>query len=475
MKIKVLNLFWWLCAGFAWFAVSCGEEYGRVDEIVPPEEETEVTKVNKFVNEDMQSYYLWSTTVDWSKVYPEKETDAFAFFEKLKYVDDKWSMLTDDIDALQGEFDGNVTSFGYTLIFGQFSNSEDLFAIVLYVYPDTPADRAGLKRGDFIVGINGGYITRENRMELYDAPDLILTRGILTDAGIATDPALIFMSAEQVYENPILEDTVIVKGSHKIGYLSYADYTQVSEGDLQRVFTGFKSQGVTDVVLDLRYNGGGYVRTMSVLTSILAPAQAVKSKQIYLRQIWNPTIEKYLKGQGEDLSERFTDTLSVNMNLNRLYVLTSEYSASASESTIVGLRPYLTLVQIGDTTHGKYCAGGLFQPQVQVKNGWVTDESISNWGMYLMIYRLANVTGDDSFLGGLPPDILAEEDYFPLYPWGDDRDPLLGRAIADITGIPYMDTRSGRALPSYTIRRDLKIDRARDGKMISEIGRAADR
>ncbi|MDR0756360.1 MAG: hypothetical protein LBF85_00745 [Tannerella sp.] len=469
MKIKVLNPFWLLCAGFAWFAVSCGEEYNRVEEIVAPEEEeTEVTKVNKFVNEDMQYYYLWSTTVEWNKVYPEKETDAFAFFEKLKYRDDKWSMLTDNIEALQGEFDGNVTSFGYTLIFGQFTNSEDLFAIVLYVYPGTPADRAGLKRGDFIVGINGGYITRENRTELYDASTLILTRGILTDAGIATDPALIFMSAEQVYENPILKDTVIVNGSHKTGYLSYADYTQASEGDLQRVFMNFKLQGVTDVVLDLRYNGGGYVRTMSVLTSILAPEQAVKSRQVYLRQIWNPSIEKYLKGQGEDLVERFTDTLSVNMNLSRLYVLTSEYSASASESTVVGLRPYLNLVQIGDTTHGKYCAGGLFQPQVQVNNGWVTDESISNWGMYLMIYRLANVMGDDSFLGGLVPDILAEEDYFPLYPWGDGRDPLLGRAIADITGVPYVETRSERALPPYTIRRDLKIDRTGDGKMIAE-------
>ncbi|MDR1601036.1 MAG: hypothetical protein LBS42_01230 [Tannerella sp.] len=472
MKIKVLNPFWLLCAGFAWFAVSCGEEYNRVEEIVAPEEEeTEVTKVNKFVYEDMQYYYLWSTTVDWNKVYPDRETDAFAFFENLKYRDDKWSMLTDNIKALQGEFDGNVTSYGYTLIFGQFENSDALFAIVLYVYPDTPADKAGLKRGDFIVGINGGYITLENRTELYNAPDLILSRGVLTSAGIATDPTLIFMSAEQVYENPILKDTVIVKGSNKIGYLSYADYTQASEGELQRVFTNFKSQGVTDVVLDLRYNGGGYVRTMSVLTSILAPEQAVKSKQIYLKQIWNPYIEKYLKSEGEDLAERFTDTLSVNMNLSRLYVLTSEYSASASESTIVGLRPYLNLVQIGDTTHGKYCAGGLFQPQIQVKNEWVADESISNWGMYLMIYRLANVKDDDSFLGGLAPDISAEEDYFPLYPWGDDRDPLLGKAIEDITGTPYVETRSGRALPPYTIRRDLKIDRTKDGKMISETGR----
>ncbi|MDR1406411.1 MAG: hypothetical protein LBJ23_00005, partial [Tannerella sp.] len=332
------------------------------------------------------------------------------------------------------------------------------------------ADRAGLKRGDFIVGLNGGDITRENRMELYDAPSLFLTPGTLTEAGLAPEPTLIVMNAEQIYEDPILKDTVIVKDDHRIGYLSYADYTQVSEEALVRVFSGFKSRGVTDVVLDLRYNGGGYVRTMSVLVSILAPSQAVKDKQVYLKQIWNPLLGEYLLQEGADLTERFTDTLAVNMDLNRLYVLTTEYSASASESTIVGLRPYLHLVQIGDTTHGKYCAGSLFPALVQnSRNEWVEDADISNWGMYLMIYRLANVTGDDSFLGGLAPDILADEDYFPLLPWGDERDPLLGQAIADITGRPYTESRSARTPPPYTIRKDLNIHRAGEGRMISDL------
>lgn len=464
-----------LCACFVWVAVSCGEEYNRIiDEPEPgndPDIPAEVLKINDFVYGYTRDYYLWSPTVDWKNVYPEKEADAFKFFESLKYGDDKWSMLTDDLGELEGEFAGNVTSFGYTLIFGQYSDSEELFAIVLYVYPGTPADRAGLKRGDFILGLNGGYITRENRMELYEASTLFLMRGIWTDEGLAPDPELILMNAEQVYENPILKDTVIVKDSKRIGYLSYADYTQASEGELQRVFSGFKSKGVTDVVLDLRYNGGGYVRTMSVLVSILAPESDVRSKNVYLRQIWNPQLAAYFEKEGEDLTERFTDTLAVNMNLDHLYVLTSEYSASASESTIVGLRPYLNLTQIGDTTHGKYCAGGLFQAMVQNNRGeWVEDNSISNWGMYLMIYRLANVRGDDSFLGGLAPDIRADEDYFPLHQWGDERDPLLGRAIEAITGVPYVETRrSEHASPAYTLRKDLNIRRAKDGKLISEI------
>jgi C-terminal processing protease CtpA/Prc len=455
-------------------AVSCGEEYGRVEddgeEWTGDEVSPEVLKVNEFVYAYTYNYYLWSETVDWRIMYPDRESDPYVFFDKMKYKDDEWSLLTDDLGEMQNQIDGNVTSFGYTLVFGQYTDSEDLFAIILYVYPGTPADKAGLKRGDFLIGIDGAYITRDNYMQLYNASTLLLTRATYSDDyGLDVDPAMLLISAEQVYQNPILKDTVIVKGANRIGYLSYSDYTLASEADLQHVFSNFKSKGVTDVVLDLRYNSGGYVRTMSVLVSILAPLQAVKSKQVYLRQIWNPLIAAEYEKQGEDLTERFTDTLSVNMDLNRLYVLTSEYSASASESTIVGLRPYLNVVQIGDTTYGKYCAGALFNALAYSNNKWVEDESIANWGMYLMIYRIANVRDEESFMGGLAPDIIAEEDYLSLYPWGDERDPLLGQAIGEITGVPYTEIRSERASLPYVIRRDLRIGKAKDGMLITDV------
>ncbi|MDR1779294.1 MAG: hypothetical protein LBR50_01005 [Tannerella sp.] len=471
------KLFWLICASLTLFA-ACDEEYNRVDPEPDPENPTTpvatisdtTLKVNAFVNDFTQLYYLWSDEIDWTKTTPDKEPDSYAFFDKLKYKDDQWSMLTDDLGGLEDEFAGTVTSFGYALIFGRFSDSDDLFAVVLFVYPGTPADRAGLKRGDFIVGMNGGSITIDNRMELYDAKSIMLTRGQLTEFGLAADPTLIVLNAETMYEDPILKDTVIVKGANRIGYLSYADYTEKSEVALQQVFSKFKSQGVTDVVLDLRYNGGGYVRTMSVLVSILAPQSAVKSKSIYLRQIWNQLLNAYWKSEGDDLAEHFTDTLSVNMNLSRLYVLTSEYSASASESTIVGLRPYLNLVQIGDTTHGKYCAGSLFEAMVQDRRGdWVEDATISNWGMYLMIYRVSNVNSDNSFNGGLAPDIYAEEDYFPLMPWGDERDPLLGKAIEDITGVAITETRSATPKARFDIRKDLTVQRFKFGKMIAPL------
>jgi C-terminal processing protease CtpA/Prc len=419
---------------------------------------TTVQKVNQFIAEYVEELYLWTSSVDWTKVKPADEPDSFDFFDKLVYSADRWSMLTDDLHGLSNEFEGVSTTFGHILIFGRFSDSNHLFAIVLYVYPDTPAEEAGVKRGDIFLTINGDNITEENYGDLYYASSLVVGRGILTDEGIAPDDRTFSMKAETLYENPIVKDTVIVKGAHKIGYLCYTDYTMASENALIALFSGYKSQGVTDVVLDLRYNGGGFARTSVLLSSILAPEAVVKRKDVFLTQVRNDAWMAYLKEEKMDVNDYFTDTLSVNMDLKRIFVLTTENTASASESTLVGLDPYMDVVRIGTATHGKYYGGGLFSDE--------ENRDIANWGMYLMIYRFDNQNGITASAGGLTPDIEVEEDYFPLYPFGDERDPLLGAALEVITGQPAR-TRSDKLPHPYTV---LQTERrgALVGKMIQQ-------
>ncbi|MDR2763584.1 MAG: hypothetical protein LBB90_00955 [Tannerella sp.] len=457
MKTNYWKLLLLLCGGW-WFValLSCSDEK---DVIVYAPEETDGTggktdggktgstttrKVNQFIAEYMKELYLWTSSVDWQEIKPADESDPFVFFGKLIYSADRWSMLTDDLQGVTNEFEGVSTTFGHVLIFGRFSNSDALFAIVLYVYPDTPAERAGVKRGDIFLTINGEEITEENYIDLYYAPSLVVGRGILTDQGIAFDDQAFSMKAETLYENPIIKDTVIVKGAHKIGYLCYTDYTMESENALMALFARYKSQDVTDVVLDLRYNGGGFAQTSVLLGSILAPAAVVQRKDVFLTQVRNNAWMEYLQKEKIDINDYFTDTLSVNMDLKRIFVLTTENTASASESTLVGLDPYMDVVRIGTATHGKYYGGGLFSDE--------GSKDIANWGMYLMIYRFDNRNGTTALAGagGLAPDIEVEEDYFPLYPFGDERDPLLGTALEVITGQPAQ-TRSGKSPHPYTI------------------------
>ena len=409
-----------------------------------PDPESKVTlKVNEFIYEGLRSEYLWENTINWNAIDFKKEKDSHAVFNRLIYKDDRWTSLTDNAEAWNQGFAGISTTYGFDLRFSYIGQTEELVAIVRYVYPGTPADRAGIRRGDLLLKLNGGPITVKNYADFYDKPTIVVNKAIL-------------------------KDTVINKDGHRVGYLCYSDYTERSTAELIKVFTRFKTAGVTDVVLDLRYNGGGYVSTARSLCSILAPEAAMKKKERFLFKLWNENYMNHWKSEGrnDELYETFVDTLGINMNLNRLYILTGKGTASASELTLTGLTPYMDVVQIGDTTHGKFCGGIVLMP----KHLWWDKaasyyQEIKNWGMYVMIYKFSNKRNDE-FPRGFAPKYVVKEYLLELYPFGDERDPLLGKALELITGKQVAKARSRRIQPTL---RELPIDnpnRPLNGKAI---------
>ncbi|MDR0844719.1 MAG: PDZ domain-containing protein, partial [Tannerella sp.] len=420
-------------------------------------------KVNKFIVEYVQDAYLWTAMTNWKTVEPKNESDSYKFFDKLmNRTDDQWSMLTDDIDDLMSQVENEGKTYGYKLALYYFENSpHELFAVIRFVYPNTPAEKAGLKRGDALTSINGNTITEANYSELANSSDIRLGIGRFSVEGeklkLTADVSFVTLSSQAMYSDPVVAYHVIEKGSHKIGYLCYTDFTDESEKKLLNIFADFKVKGVTDVVLDLRYNGGGSARMACKLSSMLAPASVVKGKQVYLSRIWNDDYMAYWeKKDKSQIYEYFTDTLPVNLDMNRLFVLTTQNTASASESTTIGLKAYINITQIGDTTHGKYCGGYLLPAD---------DKTISNWGMYLMVYRFANKNGV-SPAGGLKPDIVVKEGVYPLYPLGDERDPFIARAIEKITGVSSAQTRSDNLSSPYREADALKLRRPLEGEMI---------
>lgn len=425
---------------------------------------TDAERLNKFVVDCTQEIYLWESLTDWS-LYDNYDTyhsftDPYLLFGKFLYAGDRWSALTSDIDSWKNTIRGVSTTYGYTLIRGKFSNTDRYFAIVLYAVAGSPAEAAGLKRGDIIVGINDEDVTANNYDDLFYASSISLRLGVLGEGGvIVPQPASLRMEAVEMYENPIRDSRIIEQGGHTIGYLCYTAYVDASEPELQAVFGSFKGAGVTDVILDLRYNTGGHARTAQVLSSILAPADAVKRKDVYLTQQWNERYSRYWKSAGRDPTEYFVDTLAVGMDLKRLYVLTSGNTASASEATIIGLIPYLEVILVGDTTQGKYYGGYVLSVDdyYEGDEGYVASDyrNIAGWGMYIMAYRYADKNGRPDASGGLAPDPdnLVAEDYFDLKPFGDVSDPLLGRALERITGRKSAQVRasSSPVNPSYTV------------------------
>ena len=449
------------------FLTACDEEW--IKPTPKPDPENKVTlKVNEFIYEGLRSEYLWENTINWNAIDFKKEKDSHAFFKRLIYKDDRWTSLTDNAEAWNQGFAGISTTYGFDLRFSYIGQTDELVAIVRYVYPGTPADRAGIRRGDLLLKLNGGPITVKNYADFYDKPTIVVNKGILKDKTLTAEPVGVAMTAVEMYQDPILKDTVINKDGHRVGYLCYTDYTERSTAELIKVFTRFKTAGVTDVVLDLRYNGGGYVSTARALCSILAPEAAMKKKERFLFKLWNENYMSYWKSKGrnDELYETFVDTLGINMNLNRLYILTGKGTASASELTLTGLTPYMDVVQIGDTTHGKFCGGIVLMP----KHLWWDKsasyyQEIKNWGMYVMIYKFSNKRNDE-FPRGFAPKYVVKEYLLELYPFGDERDPLLGKALELITGKQVAKARSRRIQPTL---RELPIDnpnRPLNGKAI---------
>ena len=407
---------------------------GQPDDTGETEEQRLLIKANKFVYDYTSEAYLWSKYISPSVNYKSAENPA-ELFELMRYKElDKWSYVTDNSQEAMEEFQGVSTTFGYSLAFGRFTNApDDYFAIVQYVYPDSPAQKAGLRRGDFLLTLGGGKLDKDNYTQLYYGSTITVGTGVLNAEGaVEMSGRTVTMTAVKMYEDPVVEYKVIEAGGKNIGYLFYAGFYEESHQKLAQVFKMFRDNGVTELVLDLRYNLGGNAKTPSYLASLFAPADAVKGKKVFLTQTWNDLYMEYYKGKGEDMNTYFHPDIPVNLNLQRVYVITTGSTASASEATISGLSPYMDVVKVGSATYGKYCGAALLTPTD--KDG-KKDAEIGNWLLSLVIYKFVNTQGFTEFKDGIAADWPAEDSGLMAgIQLGDEKDPMLAKAISLITG-----------------------------------------
>jgi len=433
---------------------------------------TETQQATKFAYDILSDIYFWKDSIssNLGRLSTDTTTNPSYVVSSIRYKSDKWTSL---YKTTTTKTDETETTFGYDLDLYLFSNSSsDVYGIVNFVYADSPAAKAGLKRGDIILTINNNYITTSNYTDLYDATSLTLGFGALSADGksIGNDASRsdISLNATSMYEDPVVKDTIVTTdGGNQVGYLLYTSYTLTSISKLKSEFDKFKAKGITDLVLDLRYNGGGYVTTAQALSSLIAPSTALTNKSVLLQCIWNNTYEAYWKSKNNDdkLNVRFTDAVSytdtynkaqsvtlsgANLNLNRLYVLVGSGTASASEATITGLKPYMSsVVLIGDQTYGKSYAGIIY-------DGSDYGTAINDWKLYAMVYRYADENGSSPALNGFTPNYSRSDDQFDGYQLGDKGETLFATALNLIDGKTVTTktlTRSGITSNAHIFRK----------------------
>ncbi len=430
-------------------AISCTDVPEPEPEEENPKAPALTIAVNEFIEFVMNDVYLWYLTVPVIDI--NYETDSKAYFKKLLNEEDKWSFITDDVKKLEDSFEGIETSYGWSLGFGTFSDTKTVFAVVEYVYPNTPAANSGLKRGDFIFSMNGGDITETNYMDLLNSTSITFSYGQYGESGI-TNTKTLNLNALELNLDPVQFTNVIEHGGHKMGYMFYAQFIGNYNSSIDAALQYFIENQVTDVVLDLRYNPGGTTDAAQHLCSSLAPVSDVTAKKTLVKFQWNDKYQKYWKEKNypDQLGITFVDNVAHKMGLSKLHVITGSGTASASELTITGLKPYMGLTTVGDTTYGKYTASITLKPEDFYTNPSDYDD-FDNWAIQPIILKYANSQGLTDFKDGFVPDILAEDDVFSPLPLGDKNEALLKRTIEEITGVEIIAKKSAPIKRDFTI------------------------
>lgn len=407
-------------------------------------------KINTFIKDVMDDFYLWYK--DMPVIDEKYEFDSKVYFKKLMVPEDKWSFVTDNVKEVEDSFQGIEKAYGYSLAFGRFSNAPDnYFAIVEYVYPNTPASKAGFTRGDIIIEIGGTAITASNYRQLLSGTSINLTKGVLTSGGIAPG-ASVSMIAEELSLNPVLMYKIIEHGGHKIGYLLYTQFIERFNDSLRVALQYFKNENINNLVLDLRYNPGGGTTAAQYLCSSIAPVSIVNTEQPLVTYQWNDKLQAYWQSRNiqSQLKVPFKANVPVKLGLNKLHILTSRGTASASELTISGLEPYMEIITVGDTTYGKYTASITLKPE-DIYESAASFKDFENWGVQPIVIRFANSQGVTNFKNGFAPKYQVRDELLPALPLGDLTEPLLKKAVENITGAPVIAMKKAAIFPDYEI------------------------
>ncbi|MEO9869526.1 S41 family peptidase [Ekhidna sp.] len=413
--------------------------------------------VDEFIWAAMNQFYYWQSNVPElsddkksSRTVLDEFLNSYSspeeLFDDLLFEDDRFSSIVDDYELLEASFQGVSKSFGYDLrLLRITSDSDDLLAYIKYVVPGGPADVQGLKRGDLFTEVDGEKLKVDNFVSLlFDSDMYTITLSEMRDNAINSTLEEVSLVSVQLTENPILLSEVLEVDGLNVGYLVYNQFINNNSyhEELNDAFGEFVRSGITDLVLDLRYNGGGSLTTSRILASMLysnADSNDVLGSIIYNEKLADFNTDISFLSQIPVFDSQGEQTSSINMNrlsLNRIFILTTGSTASASEFIIAGLLPFMDVTIIGTTSVGK----NVGSVTLYDSEDFLRSETLNpnhKYAIQPIISQLANSEGFTDYIDGFTPNILIEEANFlgELKQLGDPSEALLSEALSIISGV----------------------------------------
>jgi C-terminal peptidase prc len=346
-----------------------------------------------FVRDTLRDIYLWYRELPDPDPAGFQSPEAYLEAVRFKPIDHSYSYITDK--AASDAFFSESQFVGIGL--GTARTGEEELR-VQEVYEGSPAAEAGLRRGDYVITINGRSVA-----------DLLRTGDLATIFGPSQPGVVVALSWHTARDSRVREAQVTkravtiptvsttqiyeLRRGARVGYVFFRNFVQPSSAALDTAFRTLREGGASELVLDLRYNGGGLLSVAQHLASLIGGSAT--EGELFLQLVHND------KNQSRNSTLAF-ERAAQAIGVGRLVVITTRGSASASEAVVNGLRPFMNVTLVGDTTYGKpvgqygfdFCEKTLFPVAFQGRNA----------------------LGQGDFFDGIPADCGA----------GDDLEHLIG-------------------------------------------------
>lgn len=344
--------------------------------------------------------------------------------DRYSFLDRTGSLSSSLQNGLSETFNKISATGNYGMEVSYASDGTNSFLYIVYADKNSPAGQKGLTRGDEITAVNGdanisydganGANVAKVTNAIYNS-DAVTLRVKKAVTGTVANYSL---QSGTFNINPVLFDTIYTVNNQKVGYFVFYTFTNtyntqgaatLTKSTLDALFTKYKAAGITNLIVDLRYNQGGSVATAEYLDSAIAPASAA-GKTMYYYQ-YNDKLTADLDGTGLDASVKFPAATG-GLALNNVFFITASHTASASELTLNNLLPYMNVKLVGDTTYGKPV--GFITFNISKYDSTHTKQYLAD--LYAINFATENANHAGGYYTGIVPDQLAN-DYVNV-PWG---------------------------------------------------------
>ncbi|MEC3966770.1 S41 family peptidase [Flagellimonas halotolerans] len=457
-----MKKYFFLFLGLSFAFLSCSDDDGIKNGPTPDPDPSADVAAQDFMWKAMNLWYFWqadvpdladnrfSTNAEYT-AFLESNSDPENFYYSIcnrheeiygeETAIDRFSFANEDYTELVSSLSGISQSNGLEFGLGLIGDTDNVFGFVQYIWPDSDASAKDIQRGEFFTRVDGVQLTANNYINLLFGDNSTYTLGMATVADNTisdSDKEVSLTKIENQIENPILVAKTLDVNGTKVAYLMYNRFLSSFNEDLNDAFAKFKANGATELVLDMRYNPGGSVNTSRLLASMI---YGTKTSDVYIKQRWNSKIQAEFSD--EFLTDYFANSTGASainsLNLSRIFVIATGDSASASELVMNGLDPYIDVIHIGETTRGKNEFSITLVDDSENNFIYNSDRegninSQNSWGLQPLVGRNENADGFYDYTSGLSPDIELSEDLTNLGVLGDVNEPLLARALQEISG-----------------------------------------